>query len=356
MTETYISFLKRFFLILGIFLLLVMAVIVTFDPFYHYHGVNGNMKAVLEDRDYEVAGTLDHFEYDAVILGSSTAENYNTGQFRDRFGTVTVKAIRASGSNTDMLYYLDRAYKNRNLQKVFYFLEIVSMEEPLETTFSQSDTDFITNGNPFDDIRYVLNKDVLLKKIPLQIACSWFLPYDEEEAYAWYQTKTFSREEILKRYYPRDDFQEMKAERDVCGLFYENAALLEEKISGHPETEFYIVFSPISILWWDNAYRDGTIRQKLYEIFCLVERLSQYENVRMFCYLDREEYVTDLDQYMDTVHFSNQVSREICDRLASGDGRINPENVKERLENLYGMAEAFSREGIREYYPECTVE
>lgn len=349
-------FLKNFFLGLGTFLLLVIAVIVIFDPFYHYHGVIGNMKTVLEDRDYEVAGTLDHFDYDAVILGTSTAENYNIDQFRDNFGTVTVKAIRASGSNADMLYYLDRAYKSRNLQKVFYFLEIGSMEAPLETSFAQYDTEFIMNDNPFDDIRYVLNKDVLLKKIPLQIAYSYILPYDEGEPYAWYQSKTFSREEILKHYYPRDDFLEMKPDKDICEEFYENAALLEEKISEHPETEFFIVLSPVSILWWDNAYRNGTIRQKMYEITYLIDLLIRYENVRVFCYQDLEEYVTDLDKYMDTVHFSNQVSREICDRLAAGDGEIRPENVEERLKTLYEMVETFSRAGIREYYPECTIE
>lgn len=352
----YKRFLKNFFLGLGTFMFLVIAVIVIFDPFYHYHGVIGNMKTVLEDRDYQVVGTLDHFDYNAVILGTSTAENYNVDQFRDNFGTVTVKAIRASGSNADMLYYLDRAYKSRDLQKVFYFLEIVSMEAPPETTFAQYDTDFITNDNPFDDIRYVLNKDVLLKKIPLQIACSYILPYDEGEPYAWYQSKTFSREEILKRYYPRDDFLEMKSDKDICDEFYKNAALLEEKISEHPETEFYIVFTPVSILWWDNAYRDGTIRQKIYESVYLTDLLTRYENVRIFCYLDFEEYVTDLDKYMDTVHFSDQVSREICDRLASGDGEIQPGSAEERLKNLYGVIESFSRAGIREYYPECTVE
>lgn len=352
----YKRFLRNYFMGLGAFLLLVIALTLVFDPFYHYHGVIGNMKAVLEERDYEVAGTLDHFDYEAVILGTSTAENHNTNHFYDHFGVRTVKAIRASGSNADILYYLDRAYKSRNLRKVFYFVESSSMEASLQTTYETANTNFITNANPFDDIQYVLNKDVLLKKIPLQLAYSYFLPYDEGEAYDWYQWKTFSREEILKRYYPRDHFLEMKPAQELSGEFYENAAILEEKVSGHPETEFYIVFSPASILWWDNVYREGTIRQKMRETAYLVELLDKYENVQMFSYQDWEEYVTDLDKYMDTVHFSEEVSRAICDRLASGDGRISPANLEGRLQALYEMVEAFSRAGIREYYPDCTVE
>lgn len=352
----YESFLKRFFVGLGAFLLLLILTVVVFDPFYHYHGPIGNMKAVLEERDYEVAGVLDHFEYDAVILGSSTAENYNTNQFYENFGTVTVKAIRAAGSNADILYYLDRAYRSRELQKVFYFIEQPPMESLMETTFESSDTDFITNSNPFDDIQYVLNKDVLMKKIPLQIVYSYILPYDEGESYCWYQSKTFSREEIMKRYYPREDFLDMAPAEEICKEFYDNAALLEEKIKEHPETEFYIVFSPVSIFWWDNAYRDGSICQKMYETAYLFDRLDGYDNVRMYFYQDIPEYVMNIDNYMDTVHFSYRINGEICDRIAADDGRTTSETIAVKLGNLYEMVESFSRSGIREYYPEATVE
>ena len=34
-----------------------------FDPFYHYHGPIGNMKAVLEERDYWVQDTVDNTKW-----------------------------------------------------------------------------------------------------------------------------------------------------------------------------------------------------------------------------------------------------------------------------------------------------
>lgn len=347
-------FLKRFFIGLGAFLGTMILLVVIFDPFYHYHGPLGNMKAVLEERDYEVVGTLDHFEYEAIILGTSIAENYNTNQFLENFGMNTIKGIRASGSNADLLYYLDRAYQNCDVEQVFYFVDYSSLGSSLETTFASADTDFITNNNPFDDIEYVLNKDVLLKKIPIQLAYSYFIPYDEGEAYSWYATKEFSKQAIMSRYYPREDFLEMESIEKIDEIYYKNIELLYEKILAHPETEFDIVFSPASALWWDNAYREGKAEQYLYLVYYLTEMFQDCNNVKIYFY-QADDAAFELDNYMDTVHFSEAVNRDICDKLAKDIGRITMENVEGKLREMYGLVEEFATQGIKEYYPDAKV-
>lgn len=348
------QFLKRFFIGMGAFLGMMILIVVIFDPFYHYHGPIGNMKAVLEERDYEVAGTLDHFDYEAVILGTSIAENYNTNQFQENFGMKTIKAVRANGSNADLLYYLDRACENQDVERAFYFLDYYSLGTSLETTFASSDTDFITNRNPFDDTKYILNKDVLLKKIPIQLAYSFFLSYDEGEAYSWYSTKEFSKQAIMSRYTPRAEFMEKKSIEEMDDIYYQNIELLYEKILEHPETEFSIVFSPASALWWDDAYREGKAEQYLYLVYYITEKLQTCDNVKLYFY-QADEAAFNLDNYMDTVHFSEAVNRDICNKLAADMGRITMGNVKEELGRMYELVEKFSTEGIREYYPDATV-
>ncbi len=347
-------FLKRFFIGSGAFLGIVILLVVIFDPFYHYHGPLGNMKAVLEEKEYEVVGTLDHFEYEAIILGTSIAENYNTNQFRENFGMNTIKGIRASGSNADLLYYLDRAYQSCDVERVFYFVDYSSLGSSLETTFASEDTYFITNNNPFDDIEYVLNKDVLLKKIPIQLAYSYILPYDEGEAYSWYATKEFSKQAIMSRYYPREDFLEMESIEKMDEIYYENIELLYEKILSHPETEFDIVFSPASVLWWDNAYREGKAEQYLYLVYYLTEKFQVCDNVKIYFY-QADDAAFELDNYMDTVHFSETINRDICDKLAKDMGRITMENVEEKLREMYGLVEKFATQDIKEYYPDAKV-
>ena len=266
----------------------------------------------------------------------------------------TIKAIRASGSNADLLYYLDRAYQSQDVKRVFYFVDYYSLGSPLETTFASADTNYITNRNPLDDIEYVLNKDVLLKKIPIQLAYSYVLPYDEGEAYSWYATKEFSRQAILSRYQPREDFLEMESIEKMDEIYYQNIELLYEKILAHPETEFDIVFSPASALWWDDAYRGGKAEQYLYLVYYITEKLQACENAKVYFY-QAEDVAFELEQFMDTVHFSEAVNRDICDKLAEDTGRITIENAEEKLRMMYDRVEEFATQGIKEYYPDVTV-
>ena len=68
------QFLKRFFIGSSSLLLLCIAVVVIFDPFFQYHKALPGLKAVLADKEYQVVGTLKNFDYDSVVVGSSVAE------------------------------------------------------------------------------------------------------------------------------------------------------------------------------------------------------------------------------------------------------------------------------------------
>ena len=57
---------------------------------------------------------------------------------------------------------------------------------------------------------------------------------------------------------------------------------------------------------------------------------------------------------MDTVHFSESVNREICNKIANDEGRITMENVEDKLREMYDLVEGFATEGIKEYYPDAT--
>lgn len=349
------KFIKRFFGGLSLFLLLIAGIVVLLDPFYHYHAPLKGLKAVLEERDYEVAGTLRHFDYEGVILGTSIAENYNTDQFRQNFGPDFVKAIRASGSNADLLWYLDLAYENRELKQVFYFLDLFSLEKTTTPTFSESSTDFLTNQNPFDDIEYLWNKDVLFKKIPLQLAYSFVLDYDEGNAYSWYQTKTFHSDEILSRYSPAPYLKEQAPIEAVDPLFLENLSLLEQRIAAHPETDFTICFSPISIFWWDNEFREGRLEQDLWKLQTITERLTAYGNVTVYFFQGDTDIIKNPDHYMDVLHFSEAVNRLLCDRIATGEGRVTATSLPAKLEDLKETVIRFSTEEITQYYPDAVL-
>ena len=130
--------------------------------------------------------------------------------------------------------------------------------------------------------------------------------------------------------------------------------LLYEKILAHPETEFDIVFSPASALWWDDAYRGGKAEQYLYLVYYITEKLQACDNAKIYFY-QADDVAFELDHFMDTVHFSESVNRDICNMLAKDMGRITMENAEGKLQEMYGLVEKFATQDIKEYYPDAKL-
>lgn len=68
------------FAVILILLLLSMTMIVVIDPLFHYHAPLDGLAYPLEDERYINDGILRHFDYDAVIAGSSMTENFKTSE------------------------------------------------------------------------------------------------------------------------------------------------------------------------------------------------------------------------------------------------------------------------------------
>ena len=323
-------------------------IVMLFDPFYHYHAPLPGMKAVLEERDYEVIGTIDHFNYDSVLLGDSLVENTNTAILTEYFDVTAIKAIRAGGSNADILFYLDRAYEKQDLKKVFYCIDKAALVADTKVTFPENDYYYLVDKNPLNDWKYLWNKDVLLKKIPLQLAYNTVLDYNENEAYAWYSTKTFSKEAMLTHYEPEAAFNDSQPVPDT---FYENLSLLKTEIESHPETEFYLFYPPVSMLWWDSELRAGNLDADLEILKELSAAFVDCPNVRLYGFYNADEYI-QLDRYMDVVHFSPEVNHAMYEDMKDSLYLMNADTVDEDLEQLREKVLAFSSEEITEYYPD----
>ena len=109
------KWIRRFAVWTAALLAAIAAVVVIFDPFYHFHGPLPGMKAVVTKSEYQCIGTIRNFSYDSVLAGSSTAENYNNHWFDEAFSCRTVKAIKSSGTCADLKFYMDEALATHDL-------------------------------------------------------------------------------------------------------------------------------------------------------------------------------------------------------------------------------------------------
>jgi len=333
------KFLKQFFTGSGILLSVCVLAVVIFDPFFQYHKPLKGLKAVLTDKEYQCVGSLKTFDYDSVIAGSSVSENYNNGWFDQGFGCRSIKAIRSYGATADLCYLLDIAFAHQDLKYVFYNLDPSALVADPETTYELTGCPmYLYDDNYVNDVEYWLNKGVLMEKIPYMIANSVMGDYDENNSYNWARWKQFNSDMILGLYIRKPSISEMKPENYYEDLLRENLKLLTGRISSHPETEFYVFIPPYSMLWWDNIYREGDTEAYLYNMEQAMKTLLGFKNVKLFYFQNDREIITDLENYMDILHFSPEINHYICDSLINGRHQINSENYAQNIREMRDLA------------------
>lgn len=348
----YGKFIRRFFLVAAVLLLLAAGLVFVFDPFFHYHKPIGPLKAVLTKKEYQVPGTLRNFEYDSVIVGSSTAENFNNRWFDETFGTQSVKAIKSSGVTAQLDYYIRMATEERDLKYVFYSLDLFALSGDPDTEFPDASMPlYLYDSNPFTDVKYLLNKDVIFEDIPYMIAESFLEDYDEGTSYNWAQYHTFSRSDALGNYDRPQEIEEEKSEEEYRPNIDGNIDILERMVRENPDTVFYVFYPPYSLLWWDNMIRSGQLSQSLYAAEASMERLLAYDNVRLYYFQNEEDVILDLDLYMDPIHFNADINRWMVEEMAQDHYRITSENYQQEIEKMKRIAER-----IRVEYDTLTAE
>lgn len=342
---------KKFFITTIGLLISIALLVILFDPFYVYHEPLPTLKAVLVDRENQCMTSLRTLQYDSILLGSSVAENFNNQWFQEEFGGTLVKGIQASASIADLQYLLSIAFEYQNITRVFYSLDTTSLMADTDHTFERAGVPlYLMNRNFLDDFPYWWNKDILFEKIPYMLIQSWFLDYDEGLSYQWGHWKTFDAIDTLSRYTPIEESKDMKVAEYYKDINELNIALITESIESHPETEFYFFFPPVSLLWWDDVYLRGDTEAYLQVLSTTISRLLSYENVKIYGFQVEEEYVLQLDHYMDNVHFSPEVNKYMVDCMANNQNEITTDTLKVYMEKLQQLTITIQTKEIIKYY------
>ena len=136
--------------------------------------------------------------------------------------------------------------------------------------------------NLLDDVKYIWHKDVIFEHVPYMFAMSFVGDYDEGTSYNWAQYKTFSEAGTLSNYQRVEEILPMLTEKDYKENVDTKITAGENVVKNNPQITFGFICPPYSMLWWDNAYRNGETRQNLYANREAVKRLLPYENVEIY--------------------------------------------------------------------------
>ena len=338
---------------LGIFLAGLagcMALVIWVDPFFQYHKPLAWFPYLVDNQVNQNPGLAKHMDYDSILIGSSMTASFNTDWFEELMGMKTQKLSYNGSYPKDLSNIMQLVFdaKGDQVKAVYMAVDQSTFSaDPEETKFPV--TDYLYDDNVFNDVPYLLNKDVLLDYIlrPLadrKDASDWAELYKP-----WWTDEYYNKANVLMYYEAAEENQEEEA---LAADYFKDA--VEENlqknilpyIEAHPETEFYIFYPPYSILFWNDVTREKELEAVIGRLEYMTERLLNYENVHVFNFLGKEDIICNLNNYADYMHYHKNVCRYITECFATGENELHPENYGQAFDEIRTLAMSYNYPAI----------
>lgn len=341
-----------FFICAAIFLGGAALIVYLVDPFFHYHKPWFGLEAVQNEKEYQIPGALEHLDYDSALLGSSVVMSMNTDILDERFDCTTVKAVGNSASAPLLNYYLNLAFESHEIEYVFYGIDVFSFYENPDMEVVSEEIQYLINANPFDDVKYLWNGEIISQQIPEMISISQSGDYTWGMVYNFNQERVCGPDAVLSNYVPTTQDVTSQFPQDYQSNYVqENLKRLETVVREHPETRFMFFVPPYPILWWDRAYSEGKLPCYEYTLKECLGTLLEYENVEIYTmHFNDVTLITDMYQYVDVIHGGVPVTDMMVQELGNPDTEITLENYEAQVDQLLEIHEAFHNKVKNEGY------
>ena len=347
----------RLFLILSLGILLLFSLIIGIvDPAFHFHAPLSGFSYVLNKERYQNNGIVRHFDYDALVTGTSMSENTDTSEVDSLFGVNSVKACFMGATYRELGDNIRVALEaNPDLKLVMCTADISDLIVEADAHVSNDPNSeyeypaYLYDSNPFNDIEYLLNLKMLeyaANDLLLTIQGTPGTTFDE---YAnWNDKYVYGREAVLSSYTRPDSTGEDKPFTDEDKSIIEGNVRrnIIEIAQDHPDVEFYIYVPPFSICYYDVENRNGNLPRLLDALEYEMALLTEVPNVKFFCFVDRYDIVTDLDLYKDRAHYCEDINGVLLGCMKSGYGLITGDDYREYMQDIRSFYLNFDYDGL----------
>ena len=324
------------FLVLSLVTMVVFAgIMYVTDPLIRYGKENGIFTYYEYTEMYSNPGIARNYKYNTVLVGTSMIQNTDVQECNDLFGCDMVRLPYSGGTCYNMKTILDVCFESdNNIETVYWELDEFQL-------FSTHDApryplpEYLYREDHWGDISYLLNLDIFyhytLNNVLGTLRGEQQLVAREGETF----TGDFSKASAL-RSYTRPEISDVQvpvtAYQHKVDLNLENniVPLLEQ----NPQTEFVFFMVPFSILYWDNEMQQGTFDATMHGLEYAIERLLEYDNVRIYFYHNEWEIVTNLDNYKDFSHYGKWINSWMTQEIAADNGRLTKDNYTAVLDEM----------------------
>ncbi len=310
-------------------LLLIFIIMLVVDPYFHFHKPVDGLSYRLYSERYINDGIAKHFEYDAIITGTSMNQNFKTSQMDELFGTKSVKMTFAGGAFQEISENLETALNSDNTVKtVLWGIDYLGLNRAYDFHYYEDYPEYLYDDNVFNDVSYVFNKTILFEGLVNTL----FMNLKGEPSTTFDEYASWDSErgwKMVSKYYQRTPeilpMEELSSEEAeiVKVNIEENIVKLVNK---YPNTEFLLFYTPYSILYWESLYRDGWLEKQLEVEKITSEMLLECENVKLYSYFHKTDIMNNIENFRDKEHYMPEINDMIMQWIAGGEGHITKEN------------------------------
>lgn len=338
-------------------ILFIAAATVIIDPFFHYHKPLDGLSYPLfiERQRYQNDGIVRHFDYDAIITGTSMTENFKASQWDSLLGANTIKVPFYGATFQELNRNLRRAIDaNPNIKTIVCSIDDGRLYQPRDFTRYECPL-YMYDDDLLNDVQYLLNKAILCNDTirVLQHTHSGAQSTSFDDYSFWggsSGTGGFTKEYVLQNYSRvplSEEEQPLTAElrQQVIENLEENTIKIAQE---NPNIQFYYFFPPYSILYWDQADRLGTMERELSTYLLASEMLVEVENIHLFSFFTDYETITNLDNYCDRLHYSADINALVLQYMSQDEYRLTRDNYQAHWQAVADFYQAYDYDAIFE--------
>lgn len=330
---------KWVLLFVGVYLFLLLGIgtmTAVIDACFHYHKPFPGIQYLINDERYQNNGIVKHFDYDAIITGTSLTENFKTSELDKLFGVNAVKVPFSGASFKEINDNLLIAVQyNSDIKMIVRCLDYSVLSAPADAMRYEEEKypRYLYDDILYNDVSYLFNKDILLKETWNAIASTFRGETTTDfDAYANWQDKcVFGKEAVDAAYVRHEKYSETVSftEEDYQNTTENITKNVIDLVKEHPEIEFYLFFSPYSIYYWDYLNQNGRLEWQFGMEEYAIELLLEYDNIHLFSFETEYEMICNLDNYKDPHHYSEDINSQILIWMKEGKHELAKENYKE---------------------------
>ena len=313
-------------------ILMVALVTMVIDPYLHYHKPWKVLEYPLKDERYINDGIARNYEYEAMITGTSMAQNFKASQMEELWQVPTIKTAYSGATFHELNKSIRRAISyNSKLKYVLCSLDGSRINHDAYSDSYDGYPEYLYDRNPFNDVNYLLNKEVIPKTIAVVNYTRAGNQTTSMDAYgSWSQYKVFGKEAVEATVVPKQATAEIVSfsEEDIQRVRENIAENYLKTAMEYPQVTFYFYLPPYSTYYWEDLVKTGQLEAQLKAEELAVELLTEASNVHVYGFADRPEITKNLDNYMDILHYGDWINEEIMNMIYHGEGELTKENYK----------------------------